>query len=212
MKMIDLSHPFSNALREYPGDPETEIRFFAHEGFQVGYLKASLHTGTHIDAPCHALGLGSSIDDMPLEWMISQAFVWQANIVNHVIQTDHFLAEYQQHGMNAKTLLVATGHDLMWNTTDYFQDVPMFDEKWVEVMKQLGIRMIGIDAPTFSSSHASDLVFHQHLFEAGIYLVENLTRLDQLPTEVEFLCFPLKIIQGDASWVRACARFQSNHA
>lgn len=207
MKLIDLSHPIGDGMMVYPGDPQTEVRFESQAGFILGEMKASFHTGTHIDAPRHALPSGQSINQMPLDWMISNAFVWHPVIKNQVIQSASFQADYLRYGKDAKTILVHTGHDQWMNSNDYFKTVPKFDHQWVDTMKHYGIHLIGIDAPTFSSMEESDLFFHQHLFEAGIFLVENLTHLELLPNQVEFLCFPLKIEQGDASWVRTCARF-----
>jgi len=207
VKWIDLSHPIKHGMMVYPGDPQTDIRFESHAGFILGEMKASFHTGTHMDAPRHALASGQSIDQMPLEWMISNAFVWHAVIQQGVIHTASFQTDYLRNGKEAKTILVHTGHDQSMNSGDYFTSLPKFDDLWVETMKYYGIRVVGIDTPSFSSIQESDLFFHQQLFEAGLFLVENLTHLESLPSHVEFLCFPLKIEQGDASWVRACARF-----
>ena len=196
----------------YPGDPQTKVHFELQEGFLLGEMKASFHTGTHIDAPRHALQSAQSIDQMPLNWMLSKAYVWRAVIKQGVIHTASFQTDYLRDGKKAKTILVHTGHDQWMNSEDYFTSYPKFDDLWMEVMKHYRIRLIGIDAPTFLAIHQSELQFHQHLFKAGIFLVENLTHLELLPPQVAFLCVPLKITQGDASWVRACARFQTNHS
>jgi kynurenine formamidase len=66
------------------------------------------------------------------------------------------------------------------------------------------IKMIGMDTP---SPDRYPFKIHKLLFENNIYILENLTNLDQLLNidRFEVIAFPLKI-NADSSITRAVAR------
>ncbi len=75
MTYIDVSVDVWERLPVWPGTPRVEFqRNFALEaGDEVNdtTLRFSVHTGTHIDAPLHFLRGGKSVDQIPLEVLIS---------------------------------------------------------------------------------------------------------------------------------------------
>ncbi len=78
MKIIDISKGvFSTPV--YPGDPDPELIKIASleegDAFNLSVLKASLHTGTHIDSPKHYFNSGASVDKLPLERFIGKCLV-----------------------------------------------------------------------------------------------------------------------------------------
>ena len=78
MKILDISQEvFGCAV--YPGDPAPErIRMSQiSEGalYNLTALKMCAHNGTHVDAPCHFLEAGDSIDRIPLDRFVGYAYV-----------------------------------------------------------------------------------------------------------------------------------------
>ena len=63
--------------------------------------------------------------------------------------------------------------------------------------------LIGVDMPSVNAL----LDQHATVFDAEMppTIIELLTNLGQLPEEVELICLPLKIREGDGSPVRAVA-------
>ena len=78
MKILDISQEvFGCAV--YPGDPAPErIRMSQiSEGalYNLTALKMCAHNGTHVDAPCHFLEAGDSVDRIPLDRFVGYAYV-----------------------------------------------------------------------------------------------------------------------------------------
>lgn len=61
MKIIDLTHSFTDKMPVYPGDPEPSLNKVADlnkEGYNDHLLKTVMHIGTHMDAPLHMIKNG----------------------------------------------------------------------------------------------------------------------------------------------------------
>ncbi|WP_297495999.1 cyclase family protein, partial [Thermococcus sp.] len=76
--IVDLSLPLGEDTPLYPGDPEVRIKPWAlieRDGYYMNILKMGEHTGTHVDAPAHFILGGKTVDELPLEKFIGEAFV-----------------------------------------------------------------------------------------------------------------------------------------
>ena len=78
MKILDISQEVCGCA-VYPGDPAPErIRMSQiSEGalYNLTALKMCAHNGTHVDAPCHFLEAGDSVDRIPLDRFVGYAYV-----------------------------------------------------------------------------------------------------------------------------------------
>ena len=76
--MIDISQEVFSC-RVYPGDPKPERRVFssiaAGDACNVTALSMCAHNGTHVDAPCHFIEGGKSIDELPLEVFVGDCYL-----------------------------------------------------------------------------------------------------------------------------------------
>jgi len=210
MNWYDLSHPISESMPVFPGDPAVSVtRLFEHQtdGLQLCQITLGSHAGTHLDVPRHFLKDGAAVDDMPVNLFCQPA--WVTAVVpgpdGLIDLSDLDLSCLQPQG----ALLLSTGWAEKWDQSDYFTACPVFAEGTSEILLRSGIRMFGVDLPTVSepgNSRAPDLM-HIKLLSAGIILVENLTNLSGLiGLPVEFFAFPLRIAGCDGSPVRAVAR------
>jgi kynurenine formamidase len=71
-----------------------------------------------------------------------------------------------------------------------------------------GVRMLGVEPPSVADvNNIEELTaVHTVLLGAGVIVVEGLTNLDQIGRDkVTFMAFPLRIVGGDGSPVRAIA-------
>jgi arylformamidase len=77
--MIDVTVPIRAGMPVYPGDPSvrTELAQAIARGdaYNVTRLDFGLHTGTHVDAPVHALDGGAAIETLPLDALVGPAEV-----------------------------------------------------------------------------------------------------------------------------------------
>jgi arylformamidase len=79
MRLIDVTVPIRAGMPVYPGDPVVHMELAqaiaGGDAYNVTRLDFGLHTGTHVDAPVHALQGGAGIEALPLEALVGPAEV-----------------------------------------------------------------------------------------------------------------------------------------
>ena len=80
------------------------------------------------------------------------------------------------------------------------------DPALVERLADLGVTLVGIDTASIDPASSKDLPSHQAVRRRGLRVLENLV-LDAVPEgDYELIALPLKLMQADASPVRAVLR------
>ena len=79
MRLIDVTLPIRAGMPVYPGDPAVRMELAqaiaGGDAYNVTRLDFGLHTGTHVDAPVHALEGGAAIEALPLDALVGAAEV-----------------------------------------------------------------------------------------------------------------------------------------
>ena len=91
-----------------------------------------------------------------------------------------------------------------YNDAEYFTDFPSLTQEAAAYLAGRRIRMLGMDTPTPSR----DYYEVHHLLQqkpAEIVIVESLANLHSLPENFLFIGFPLHLMGGDGSPIRAVA-------
>ncbi len=204
MKIYDLTYPIETGMPVFPGDADTQVTqttSVMNEGYCTYHIKATNHCGTHIDSPAHMLERGIRIQDLPLERCIGRGQIldcrqridgdgcifYDTDLVRNVEEED--------------ILFFFTGWSQYYGTDDYYHAHPILDQEWITFFQEKRIKIIGMDMP---SPDYYPFPFHHTLFEAGIYMIENLAHLEQvrnLSAEARFMVVPLQW-DLDGSWVR----------
>lgn len=204
MKLIDISRPIQNGMVVWPGDTPTEFSFAATKagGYSanVGRLVASMHAGTHVDAPYHFADAGAKIDAVALDAYVGPARVIDAR--GRDVLTPDLFAPFDWS---------ATPRALI--RTDRWQDPGAFPPGWPRYAPELpawlgahGVRLIGMDFPSVDQPTSKDLPTHHALEAAHVLILENLDLRAAAPGVYELIALPLKIRGGDGSPVRAVLR------
>ncbi len=215
-KIVDLSIPIRNGMPYYPGDPKPKITpkiTVEQDGCQVMELQIGTHTGTHIDAPCHFLPGGSTVDQIPLEKCTGTALVIPLKGLEpyHAI-TPEDIEPYRPLLAKYQIVLFHTGWTAKFGTEEFFRH-PYLTTELAELfaaspIKAIGVDMLNVDRTNQDGSlyNADACKVHDILLKKEIIIIENLTNLDQVDFEEPFCIFyPLKIEGADGSPVRAAA-------
>jgi len=211
VRIIDLTHPIEHGSLSYPGDPPAEITpqdSISSVGYNTTRLNFSSHHGTHLDAPFHFFDDGKTLDDLPLEWFYGPARVVDLapqSILEPATEiTRAMLEPFAEAFQVGARVLLRTGWDQRFGGPEFYEDYPSLSLDAARWIASRRIRLLGLDTP---SPSVDTLEVHQILLgEASeIILVEALANLDLLPEKVIFCAFPLKIVGGDGSPVRAVA-------
>ncbi len=207
-RLVDLTHTISEDMPVYPGDNAPRIiRFYNHnkDGFQELELALSTHTGTHIDCPLHFFEGEASTESMSVN-----SFFGTAVVINCFgLKGEIPLSEIEKHRNRLEDtdfLLFNTGYDKWWGLEKYFNEFPSLSENAANYLLSFKLKGIGFD--TISADHIASENFpiHNLLLKNNVVIIENLTGLSNLPGhDFYFSCFPLKIVGGDGSPVRAVA-------
>lgn len=210
---IDLTHLLNENITVYPGTTGPTFEVFntvEKDGFAELNMTMVLHSGTHIDAPCHILKNKKSLDEFPIDKFIGQAIVIPCRDKTEI--SLEYLQPFEDQIKQIDFILFFTGWQDKWNTKAYFDDAPVPTEKAALWLTKFNLKGIGCDSFSMdkiipAGDVVPDTLPNHHIFlEKEILLIENLTNLDQLPDRVfSFYCLPLKIENADGSPVRAFA-------
>jgi len=206
MRVIDLSLPVNNDM---PGVEITTAKRLDVDGWNATTLSLYSHCGTHMDAPCHFLPGGATLDQQDLT-----ACVGPATIINVAPAEPKQLIGVEDLGSLAHSiqagarLLFRTDWYKRYGTPEYRDELPRISLPLAEWLVEQKVAMIGVEPPSVADVNNIREVtdVHRTLFRGNVLIVEALVNLDQITSSVvQFIALPMKIIGGDGSPVRAIA-------
>lgn len=206
MKVIDLSHTIRGDMQVYPGDPSPTIdRLFTvkKDGCNVTSLSFGTHTGTHIDVPFHYLEDGLKVKDVEVSTFIGKGILidmTHKKFNEEINEQDlkHFVEDIK----GAEFIIFKTGMYKYYGNKEYFLQ-PYLSSKCADLIVELGVKIVGIDAASVDSISKGEYPIHQIFLGSNVLIVENLTNLDSIKEKYGIYSFlPLKV-DADGSPVRA---------
>jgi len=207
-KVVDLTEKIEEGMPFYPGDPKPELIQFKTldiDGYNVKQIVIGTHSGTHVDAPIHALKRGIGIDMMD-----PMACSGEAKVLD-VSDQREVKPDLLTKDLRGKVVLFYTGSSDKWKPG---WSMSSFSYLGVEAAKRLALirpRAIGIDSPSVEGPYTGRNV-HTILLTNEIPIVENISASlkSLLGKKFYFLCLFLPIKDGDGSPARAMAFLTSS--
>lgn len=208
--IIDLSHYIEEGMPVYPGTESPEIKVAAsyeQAGYKESRIQLLSHVGTHLDCPAHIYPDGLTVASMPIDQFYGSGVVIDCSgLDSHVLIDTSFINHFNKGLANKDFILFYTGWDKKWGSSAYFKSYPSFTEEAIKYLAQMKIKGIGIDAISIDPIDAGYLSNHRIFLQEQKIIIENLHDLDKLiAKDFEFICFPLKLKDGDGSPIRAVA-------
>jgi kynurenine formamidase len=212
-RVIDLAHSLRAGMPVYPGDPPVSLTVLdstatpsqaGERHLNVSQLHAGLHAGTHMDAPFHFLEGGRTIDRVALERCAGSALrvTLPAGLHRGHIEADHLIDRRDQIAA-VRRVVLNTGWYHRWGAPEYFTEHPVLSGGAAQFLVDCGVELVGVDTP---SVDLPPYPAHLTLLGNDVLIVENLTNLDAIPSDVfELVALPLRIDGRDGSPVRAVA-------
>ena len=208
-RIWDISPPVYEGSPVFPGDAPYQQEWTATlEGscpVNLSRITLSPHVGAHADAPLHYDPQGKTIGLMDLEPFLGPCRVVHCIGVRPLVQWDHI--RHAIDNANAPLpprVLVRTYTHMPIDRWD--PDLAAFAPDTVQRLAALGVRLIGIDSASIDPADSKTLDSHQVIRHSGMRVLENLV-LDDVPEgDYELIALPLKLVQADASPVRAILR------
>ncbi len=199
----DISVPVKPGLPTWPGDPPLILERYLkmEEGAEANATRfaASVHIGTHIDAPRHFLPEGATVDAIPLEQLIGPAWVIDLTacptINAQALQEANIPPQAQR-------LLFKTRNEALWQTPGFRQDYVAITPDGAQWLADRGVRVVGIDYLSVAPFE-DPAPTHRILLGAGMVLIEGLYLAEVPPGPYTLYCLPLRLQGAEGAPARA---------
>jgi arylformamidase len=206
MTIYDISLTISPSLPTWPGDPQLELAKFesmekgAHNN--VSRISASVHLGTHVDAPYHFLNDGAAVDALPLEILTGPCYVVQLPDGVEAITAD--VLDRTEINSEMKRILFGTRNSHLWarGESTFQTDFVAITEDGAQWLVERGVRLIGVDYLSVAP-YGDSVPTHTVLLKAGVVIVEGLNLSNVMRGFYDLYCLPLKIAGCDGAPARA---------
>jgi kynurenine formamidase len=209
-KIIDLTMPLKPGMR---GVTFETAKTMKNDGWYARMLHLYSHAGTHMDAPIHFNVSEETIDNIPLEQCIGDAWLIDATMVKPkgLIHVDH-LGEVTTKFRRGESLLINTGWSkVASDPVRYRNELPRISDELAKWCVANHVRMLGVEPPSVADVNNIEELTHIHktLLSGGVIIIEGLCNLDQIDqTKVMLHALPLKIYQGDGAPARVFAAIE----
>jgi arylformamidase len=204
-RIWDISPPVHPRSPVFPGDTpysqEWSNTITLECPVNVGRITLSPHVGAHADAPLHYDAAGAAVGMLPLDPYLGPCRVIHAIGKGPLVRREHIA-----HALNGlpPRVLVRTRERASVDRWD--PDLVSYAAETIEQLAALGVQLVGIDTASIDPAQSKDLPSHQAIRRLGLRVLENLV-LDDVPEgDYELIALPLKLVEADASPVRAVLR------
>jgi arylformamidase len=202
--LYDISPAITERLAVWPGDtpPSREVLLDMRRGDNItlSTLRATVHLGAHADGPNHYGADAGGIDSRPLDDYLGPCQVIRVEVPRKArVGVGHLNAD-----IACERVLIRTG--TYPDPNCFSTDFAALEPGVVECLHGRGVRLIGIDTPSVDLFDSADLPAHKTFLRLGMAILEGLV-LDDVPEGIyELIALPLKLVDLDASPVRAILR------
>jgi arylformamidase len=208
MRIVDLTQPMANGMPVMDGITPPRFRDLAEvaaDGYAMSEYAFVNHTGTHIDAPAHQVAGGATLDDIPLDRLVTDALTID---LTGREPGPVGLAEVQPHLPSVRAgdiVLFASGNAKNWGTDAYWHGWCYPDAAAARALIDAGVSGVGFDGPSADPVESTDYQLHQVWLSAGRFILENLASLAGLPARCRIVVAPLKVERANGGPARVLA-------
>jgi kynurenine formamidase len=224
-RVLDLSYAISDKLVPWPGD---EKFFEAKVNASVeknGYFTRSFwmleHYGTHLDAPAHFPPGKATVDQIPVKQLFGPAVVIDVRAesgkdADYQLGAARVEEWEKRHGPipEGSIVLLRTGWSSRWPDAQKYRNqdakgkmhFPGFSAEAAKLLIERKVSGLGCDTLSIDHGASSDYAVHHLALGAGLYQLENLADMSELPETGAFLIVaPIKLEGGSGGPVRVFA-------
>lgn len=203
MRLRDISVTLSPGVPEWPGDTPWSCGWTSTisggSSVNLSSITSSPHVGTHADAPLHVRDGWPGSHELPLEAFYGAALVVDVSEMKGELSFDIIEPVVAAHRL--ERLILKTGCSIASGT--FPDEWPTLSESCARALLGLGLRLLGVDAPSVDSRDSKSLAVHKMLFSGNAFILENLDLRRTPPGVYDIMAFPVKIMSADAAPVRA---------
>jgi arylformamidase len=208
VKIVDLTQPMTNGMPVMEGIEPPQFRDLADvsvDGYAMSQYTFVNHTGTHVDAPAHQIAGGASLDEIPLDRLVTYAVTIDltghepgpVGLADFDGQLDQMLA--------GDLVLFRSDNARNWGTDAYWHGWCYPDTLAARALIDRDVAGIGFDGPSADPVDTDDYELHRLWLGAGKIIIENLASLAELPDRCRIVVAPLKVRDANGGPARVFA-------
>ena len=224
-RVLDLSYAISDKVVPWPGDKDSfEAKVNAtveKNGYFTRGFRMLEHFGTHLDAPIHFPPGKATVDQIPTRQLFGPAVVLDVR-ADAAKDDDYLLTVSRVEEWEKKygripegaIVLLRTGWASRWPDAQRYRNqdakgkmhFPGFSVEAVRVFIDRKVSGLGCDTLSADYGASTDFAVHHLSLGAGLYHLENLADLSEVPDSGAFLFVaPIKLEGGSGGPVRVFA-------
>ena len=208
MRIIDLSHHYEDDMAIFPGLPRPSFRPIARvedDGYAMSEYHLLNHIGTHVDAPAHQIAGGDTLDDIPLERLVTEAVTIDVSRRDPGSLPLAELAPQLDDVRAGDIVFLYSDNARNWGTEAYWTGWSYPDAEAAQALVDRGISAIGFDGPSADPVDTTTFDLHRIWLGGGRMIIENATNLDRLPRRAQVVVAPMKVRQANGGPARIFA-------
>jgi kynurenine formamidase len=177
----------------------------ATDGYAMSQYTFINHTGTHVDAPAHQIAGGASLDDIPLDRLVTDALT--IDLTGHEpgpvgpADLDAALDQVRP----GDIVLLRSDNARNWGTDAYWHGWCYPDAAATRALIDRRVSGVGFDGPSADPVDSVEYELHQLWLGAGKIIIENLASLADLPARCRIVVAPLKVRRANGGPARVLA-------
>ncbi|MFK4835530.1 cyclase family protein [Microbacterium sp. ZW T2_14] len=193
-RIIDLSHPIRAGLVTYPGLPaptitphltreDSRARYAPGTEFAMDVIQMIGNTGTYLDSPFHRYADGRDLAGLDLSSLVGlRAEVFHLEDAWDASRRGIRSATLADRDVRGAAVLLHTGWDRWFGRPEYGAGAPFLTGEAAQWLIDAGAVLVGIDSLNIDDTESGgERPAHSLLLDAGVHVVEHLTRLGELP-------------------------------
>jgi kynurenine formamidase len=225
--VVDLTHALNDKNPAYDESPEPlfhakTVATFEKDHYFAREICLTEHFGTHLDAPAHFAQGKWTVDQIPPERLIAPLVIVDVsntakNNPDYQISADDISTWEKVHGkIPPHSVVIAnTGWGSRWSSVNDYRNVdakgtmhfPGYSLAAAKLLvEEHQVYALGIDTLSIDYGPSKDYPVHQYTLGRGLYHLENVANLDQVPArDATVVSAPMKLDGGSGSPVRIFA-------
>ena len=224
-KVVDMTHAINDKMPAWPGDTHTFEAKINATVEKNGYFTRSFwmleHYGTHMDAPAHFPPGKITVDEIPVTHFFGPAVVIDvqseaAKDADYRLRVTRVEKWEALHGhiSAGSIVLLRTGWGARWPDQASYRNMdangamhfPGYSVEAAKLLMERGTVGLGIDTLSIDYGESKNFEVHRVDLPAGLFNLENLANLDELPEAGAFLiAAPIKLEGGSGGPCRVFA-------
>ncbi|NUR78450.1 MAG: cyclase family protein [Thermoleophilia bacterium] len=213
-RIVDLTHHLFDEMAVYPGIPQPEFRAIARvadDGYAMSEYHLINHIGTHIDAPAHQILDGATLDEIPLERLVTDAVTIDVSDLEPGPIARDVLEPRAAGVRDGDFVFLHSDNAKNYGLDAYWTGWAFPDAAAARMLIERGISGIGFDGPSCDPVDTTTFDLHRVWLGAGRLILENLTNLGELPARCPVVIAPLKVREANGGPSRVFAFLADPH-